>query len=137
MDSEISRLIAEAFNEPPDYRAYLIGKRLSELYPSSSVLFACQSSFDLEAFAKGARGYISAEPAVFAHYVTRWQGPSRRLKTWVETAFFNVQWKGNYIDVLYISWSAYGSNYRYHWTLRNRRKSPKHFSGPFVSSALR
>jgi AAA+ superfamily predicted ATPase len=119
--------IKDALHNPSDYIAYHVGRELAQLHPGKAILEGMDGSFDLEEYVCANKCALVHETAIFNHLRTDWPGSGRKLKDVVENSWLNVLWRGQLLDVLFLSFSEGCYRARHHWIVAEDRKLAEEF----------
>jgi AAA+ superfamily predicted ATPase len=117
----IENFIKDALYKPNDYIAYHVGRALAELHPGKVIIEGKTGYFDLEAFVRAEKCSIVEESSVFNHIRTNWEGPGKDLRQDVEDSWLNVLWRGQLLDIVFITWAENCYRSRHHWIVAESR----------------
>jgi ATPase family associated with various cellular activities (AAA) len=109
---DLSDFISDALLQPPTHITYYVSRRLAELRPGKAIVEGENHSFDLPAFAHADQGSAVTQSSVHVQNSTVWVGSGNPHRRDTENGWFNVLWRGHFIDVIYLKWSD--CDYR-HW----------------------
>ena len=113
----IENFISTALCYPSDYVAYHVSKELAELYPEKAIVHGETVSFDLDAYLRAGLCELVEEPGLHQQFKTLWRGPGEDLRRDAENAWFNVFWRGCFLEVLFVTWTDDGCKSRSHWII--------------------
>ena len=125
----IENFISTALSYPSDYISYHVSRELAELYPDKAIIDGESCSFDLEDYVRAERCEMVGESAVFNHVPTGWRGPGKKLWRRAENAWFNIFWRGHFLDVIFITWTDEGCKARHHWIVAETKEVAEEFFG--------
>jgi len=114
--------IRDALHEPSDYVAYHVSRELAELHPEKTIVEGRNWEFDLEAFARAGQCSVVEEKSVFHHTITNWEGTGKKQTERIENSWLNVLWKGELLEVVFITWSEACRRIRHQWIVADTRK---------------
>ncbi|HEU4432984.1 MAG TPA: ATP-binding protein [Pyrinomonadaceae bacterium] len=123
----IENFIRDALYKPNDYIAYHVGRELAELYPGKTVLEGRNCYFDLEEFVCAEKCSVIEEKSIFHHVKTEWMGLGKPQREQVENSWLNVLWKGQLLDVIFMTWTEDGYRWRHHWIVAEEKKLAEDF----------
>ena len=123
----IEDFIRDALHQPSDYIAYHVGRELAELHPGKTILEGRNWEFDLEAFVRAGKCSVVEQKSVFSHTTSDWRNPGKRPKQRIENAWLNVLWRGELLDVLFITWAEACHRMRHHWIVADTREIAEKF----------
>ncbi|HEX5702666.1 MAG TPA: ATP-binding protein [Pyrinomonadaceae bacterium] len=123
----LENFIEEALHQPNDYVAYHIGRELAKLHPEKAIIEGDTGSFDLEAFARAEKCAIVHETSLFNHIKTEWVAPEKPARHWIENSWLNVLWKGNLLDVVFVTFTSGCYLVRHHWIVADEREVADEF----------
>ncbi|HSS18826.1 MAG TPA: ATP-binding protein [Pyrinomonadaceae bacterium] len=107
--------IKDAHYKPNEYIAYYVGRELSRRHPEKAVLEGETGYFDLEAFVRAEKCAVVSEASVFNQIKTDWTTPEKELRTRIPNSWLNVLWKGQLLDVIFLTFSEGCYPTRHHW----------------------
>lgn len=123
----LENFIKEALDQPRDYVAYHIGRELAELHPGKVIIEGDTGSFDLEAFARAGKCSIVHETLLFNHLKTEWMGPGKPLRHTIGNSWTNILWKGNLLDVVFVTFTEGCYPSRHFWIVSDEQKLAEDF----------
>src|ERR1700752_451818 len=124
---DIENFIREALHKPNDYIGYHVGRELAELHPDKAIIEGRTSYFDLNAFVRDGRCSVVEQKSVFHHVTIDWEGSGRKLKQEIQNSWLNVLWKGQLLDVVFITWVEGYYTRRHHWIVADDRQTAECF----------
>jgi len=124
---DIENFIREALHKPNDYIGYHVGRELAELHPDKAIIEGRTSYFDLNAFVRDGRCSVVEQKSVFHHVTMDWEGSGRKLKQEIQNSWLNVLWKGQLLDVVFITWVEGYYTRRHHWIVADDRQTAECF----------
>ncbi|HZS48950.1 MAG TPA: ATP-binding protein [Blastocatellia bacterium] len=119
--------ISEALCEPTDFKGYNISRKLSELYKNRAIVEGESYSFNLAAYEKAGQCSIVNESSVHNQVTTGWEGVGKKLSLERENTWLNVLWRGELLDVVFVSWYEGSCKTRYHWIIADTETIAKDF----------
>jgi AAA+ superfamily predicted ATPase len=125
----IENFIKDALHKPNDYIAYHVGRELAELHPGKAVLEGETGYFGLEAFVRAGKCSVVQETSIFNHIKTAWDGPGKVPEQSIENSWLNVLWKGNLLEVVFVTYTQRCYPSRHHWIVADNRKLAEKFFG--------
>ncbi len=123
----IQQLITEALNLPNNAIAYHISQELAAIYPQKILLEGNDSTFNLEKYAEANLCQIQYDSSIRNQILTGWDGMENHLYKYTENAKFEVQWQGEKLDVILISWQSGFCKIRYYWILADSKELAESF----------
>lgn len=123
----IEDFIKDALEHPRDYIAYHVGRELAQLHPGKTILEGEEALFDLEEYALAEQCALVHETALFNHRRTEWQGPTQKPKDTIANSWLNILWRGQLLDVLYLTFTEDCYRSRYHWIVAADRALAEDF----------
>jgi AAA+ superfamily predicted ATPase len=123
----IENFIENALHKPSDYIAYHVARELAELHPGKSILEGRTGYFDLESFVRAEKCAVVEHKSVFRHVKTEWMGIGKKQRAQIENAWLNVLWKGQLLDVVFITWAQDCYRRRHHWIVADEQKLAAEF----------
>lgn len=123
----IEDFIKDALHNPTDYISYHVGRELAKLHPDKAILEGHDGSFDLEEYVCAERCALVHETSIFNQRRTEWQEPGKKLREVFENSWLNVLWRGQLLDVLYLTYSESCYRGRHHWIIAADRKVAEEF----------
>jgi SpoVK/Ycf46/Vps4 family AAA+-type ATPase len=123
----IEDFIKDALLNPNDYIAYHVGRELAKLHPGKAILEGHDGSFDLEEYVYAEKCALVHETSVFNHQRTQWEEPGKKLEEVFQNSWLNVLWRGQLLDVLYLTYSECCHRGRHHWIIAEDRKVAEEF----------
>jgi hypothetical protein len=123
----LNNFISEALCNPTDYISYSVSERLGEMFAGKAVVEGESDYFDLEGYARAGQCSVVRERGVHGQFSTQWQGARHRLKREAENAWFNVLWRGQLFEVVFITWTESGYRSRFHWIVADTREAAEGF----------
>ena len=118
----IEDFIRDALHQPYDYTGYYVGRELAELHPDKTIVEGRNWEFDLEAFVRAEQCSVVAQRSVFGNTSTTWVGKGKPRTQRIENAWLNVLWKGELLDVVFVTWTERGFRVRHHWIVADGQK---------------
>src|SRR5690348_11076194 len=100
----IETLIKDALCSPTDAITYSISQRLASWQAGRAMLEGDDCSFDLETYAEGGECAIRKKPFIHSQAASGWCGPGEGLWERAENAWYEVEWQGHSLEVLFVSW---------------------------------
>ncbi|MDQ2730161.1 MAG: AAA family ATPase [Armatimonadota bacterium] len=122
-------LIGEALLLPKNATAYSVTQELCARYPGKGITYG-SGTFDWESFLEGQQCTTEPMPGVLEQLLTSWNGKGNGLSHHAENGWYQVQWQGNKLDVLLLSWHAdslSSCKTRYYWILAEDRSTSEAF----------
>jgi len=101
---EMAYLVDEALNQPFSLTGYTVCRRLAALFPERTVLQV--ADFDLEEYARDGQCALHLAEIPFAETLTHWHDPAHPLETALRNAWLQIDWRGNHLEALQLSWGA-------------------------------
>jgi DNA replication protein DnaC len=123
----IENFIRDALHQPHDYVAYHVARELAELHPEKTILEGTDWEFDLEAFVRAGKCSVVEQKSVLHHTRVDWDGRGKKLKPRTQNAWLNVLWKGELLDVVFITWSESCYRIRHQWIVSDRSEVAEQF----------
>ncbi len=123
----IQQLITEALNLPTNAIAYHVSQELAAIYPQKELIEGNDSTFNLEKYAEANLCQIQYDSSICNQILTGWDGMSNHLYKYTENAKFEVQWQGEKLDVILMSWQSGYCKIRYYWILADSRELAESF----------
>ena len=123
----IENFITDALYKPNDYIAYHVGRELAELHPGKAIIEGETGYFDLEAFVRADKCSVVHETSIFNHIKSAWNGPGKDPTQNVENSWLNVLWRGELLDVVFVTWADGRYRSRHHWIVAHSRKLAEDF----------
>ena len=123
----IQQLITEALSLPTNAIAYHISQELAAIYPSKFLLEGKDTTFNLEKYAEANLCQIQHHSSIHNQILTGWDGMENHLYKYTENAEFAVQWQGQQLDVLLMSWQEGYCRTRYYWILADNQELAEKF----------
>lgn len=123
----IENFIREALYKPNDYIGYHVGRELAELHPDKTIIEGRTMYFDLAAFVRDERCSVVEQKSVFHHVTLDWEGAGKKLRQDVQNSWLNVLWKGQLLDVVFITWVEGYYTRRHHWIVADDRETAESF----------
>lgn len=119
--------IRDALNQPNDYVAYHVGRALAELHPDKAILEGETGYFDLEGFVRAEECSVVHETSLFNHIKTDWYGPDIPPKQSIQNSWLNVLWRGQLLDVVFITYARGCYPSRHHWIVADSKEIAEGF----------
>src|SRR6267154_3485636 len=119
--------ISETLCEPTDFKGYNVSRRLAELYKDKTVVEGNSYAFDLAAYEKAGQCSVVNESSVHNQVTTVWEGVGKDLSHQTENTWLNILWRGQLLDVLFVSWFEGGCKTRYHWIIADTKEMADDF----------
>lgn len=123
----IENFITDALHKPNDYISYHVGRLLAELHPGKEIITGESGFFDLEAFVRAGKCSIVCEQSVFHHIRTDWNGPGKQPLRFIENSWLNVLWKGQFLDVVLVTYTQRCYPSRHHWIVAETQAVAEEF----------
>lgn len=123
----LNNFISETLCHPTDYISYSVSEKLAQMFPGRAVVEGESCQFNLGEYARAGLCSLVGEGSVHAQFATSWRGRGRSLERHAENAWFNVLWRGQMLDVLYVTWTESGYRTRYHWIVADTRETAEEF----------
>lgn len=123
----IQQLVTEALSLPNNAIAYHISQELAAIYPKKVLLEGNDSTFNLENYAGANLCQIQYDTSIHNQILTGWDGMENHLYKHTENAKFEVQWQGEKLDVLLMSWQEGFCKTRYYWILADSQELAESF----------
>ncbi|HEV2864718.1 MAG TPA: AAA family ATPase [Pyrinomonadaceae bacterium] len=123
----LNNFISETLCHPTDYISYSVSEKLAGMFPGRAVVEGESGYFNLDDYARAGLCSLVGEGSVHAQFVTSWQGRGQPLERETENGWFNVLWRGQMLDVLYVTWTESGYRSRYHWIVADTRETAEEF----------
>lgn len=123
MKSTHESLIGGALLLSKNVIAYSVTQKLSALYPGKAIIHG-SGTFDWEDCLEGQQCKAEPLPGVLEQIVTDWAGKGKGLSHEAENGWYQVEWQGNSLEVLLLSWHTDGMGScksRYYWILGEDR----------------
>ena len=117
----IENFIRDALYKPNDYIAYHVGRELAELHPGKSIIEG-RGYFDLDEFVRDEKCSVIEEKSIFHHVTTEWMGNGRKQRDHIVNSWLNVLWKGQLLDVIFISWNDGCFRRRHYWIVADQKQ---------------
>jgi hypothetical protein len=122
-----NNFISEALCNPTDHISYYVSEKLGEMFDGRAVVEGESDNFDLEGYARAGLCAVVCERGVHGQFSTEWRGAGRKLRREAQNAWFNVLWRGQMLDVLYVTWTESGYRSRFHWIVADTRQTAEDF----------
>lgn len=119
--------IKDALHKPTDYVAYHVGRELAELHPDKAILAGETGYFDLEGFVRAEECSVVHETSIFNHIKTDWYGPDTPPKQSIQNSWLNVLWRGQLLDVVFITYTRSCYPSRHHWIVADNKEIAEGF----------
>ena len=119
--------IGEALRSPTDYISYSVSERLGQMFAGKAVVEGESDYFDLEAYERAGLCAVARERGVHGQFSTQWCGAGRKLKREAQNAWFNVLWRGQLLEVVFVTWTESGYRSRFHWIVADTREVAEKF----------
>jgi len=104
---EMVYLVDEALNQPFSLTGYTVCRRLAALFPERTVLQV--ADFDPEEYARDGQCALHLAEIPFAETLTWWHDPAQPLKTALQNAWLQIDWRGHHLEALQLSWIVGGN----------------------------
>jgi hypothetical protein len=114
---EIGDLFRIALELPPNAIGYHVSKELAKRFPERAIVFGTEYGFELEDYVRAMECPFHADPDVFQHIETDWEGVGRGASQKTASGWYRVQWQGRGLEVGLLSWNEGNCTRRYHWIL--------------------
>ncbi|OUL21142.1 ATPase [Nostoc sp. T09] len=124
---KIQQLITAALSLPNNAIAYHISQELAAIYPKKVLLEGNDSTFNLEKYAEADLCHIQYNSSNHNQILTGWDGMENHLYKYTENAEFEVQWQGQKLDILLMSWQEGYCKTRYYWILADSKELVENF----------
>ncbi|MDZ8049948.1 MAG: AAA family ATPase [Aulosira sp. ZfuVER01] len=124
---KIQQLITEALSLPNNAIAYHISQELAAIYPKKVLLEGNDSTFNLEKYAEANLCQIQYNSSIHNQILTGWDGMENQVYKHTENAEFEVQWQGQKLDILLMSWQEGYCKTRYYWILADNKELAESF----------
>jgi AAA+ superfamily predicted ATPase len=119
--------ISETLCDPTDFKGYNVSRRLAELYKNKTVIEGNSYAFDLAAYENARQCTVINESSVHNQVTTEWEGVGKNLSRRRENTWLNILWRGQLLDVLFVSWYEDGCKTRYHWIIADTKEMAEEF----------
>src|SRR4030095_392794 len=119
--------IKDALYNPSDCVAYHVGRELAQLHPGKTILEGEDGLFDLEEYVRAEKCALVHETSIFNQISTEWRGSGRKPADVIENSWLNVLWRGQLLDVLFLTFSEDGCPLRHHWIVADERPVAEDF----------
>jgi AAA+ superfamily predicted ATPase len=119
---DIQQLVTEALRLPNNAIAYHISQALIGIYPQKALLEGEDDTFNLEKYADATLCQIQSDRSIYNQILTYWDGMEDRSYKYTENAKFEVQWQGEKLDIILMSWQAGYCKTRYYWILADTQE---------------
>jgi AAA+ superfamily predicted ATPase len=123
----IQQLIIEALSLPNNAIAYHVSQELAAIYPRKELLEGKDSTFNFEKYAEANLCQIQYNSSIHNQILTSWDGMENHLYKYTENAEFEVQWQGQKLDILLMSWQEGYCKTRYYWILADNKEFAERF----------
>jgi AAA+ superfamily predicted ATPase len=114
---DMKHLIIEALKLPTNAIAYYMSQQLSTFYSNKACIEGSDCSFDLEGYVAENDCTLKKHVVVHNQIKTGWNGTKIQAYERAENVFFEVNWQGQQLDVLLMSWAEGWSHTTYYWIL--------------------
>ncbi|HEV3167069.1 MAG TPA: ATP-binding protein [Isosphaeraceae bacterium] len=123
------QLFTEALSNPSHAIAYHVSRQLADAYPGRAILEGAECVFDVERFARA--GLCQLRPDLSNHnqFWTTWN-PETGVATGARHAWFEVEWKGHWLDVILMNWD--GCWDQHFWVVADSRPIAERFFADVV-----
>ncbi len=111
----LENFFKDALSRHTDYISYYVNRKLAEMNPGRAVLYSDTDVFDLESYARAGKCSLTTDTSVFNLFKSEWRGKGKRIKREAESAWFNVLWNGQLLDVVFLTWTDEGYKSRHFW----------------------
>jgi hypothetical protein len=106
MKDSIDAALVQALREPPSAIAYALGARLSARFPDLAVFDTSSSLFDVLAYSSTGRCTAMPHKAIYAQIDHELVTPEEPLATRLTQAWLDVEWEGERLQVVTLSFHA-------------------------------
>ena len=124
---DLKELINEALSLSSDEISYFVSRELARLHADKTIIEASFPCFDLVDYAKAELCSVVAAPRVFNKARIEWSASGEELIEEPENGLFNVLWRGQLLDVLFLTYHSEGYRDRHHWIVADERKLAEEF----------
>lgn len=125
---EIGTLFRAALELPANAIGYHVNKELAHLFPERAILFGTEYGFELEEYVRAMECPFQADPSVFQHIKTSWNGHGRGVSQTNASGWYRVQWEENRsLEIGLLSWNEGNCEQRYHWILAPTQEIAERF----------
>lgn len=101
---EMAYLVDDALHQPFSLIGYTVCRRLAALFPERAVLQ--MQEFDVAEYVRDRQCAMHLAGIPFAETLTCWGGPEHPLETAVQNAWLRIDWRGERLEALQLSWNA-------------------------------
>ncbi len=104
-----------------------ITQELTDRFPDRAILFGTDYSFELEEYLHTMECPCEADPKVFQHVTTEWEGTGLGVTRETTSGWYRIQWEGHSLEVGLLTWSDDGCEQRHHWILAPTQRIAEKF----------
>jgi AAA+ superfamily predicted ATPase len=112
---------------PSDSVAYFVSRELSQLHSDKAIIEASFYTFDLVDYAKAELCSMVGATTVFNKCCIDWETWGEEFKEEPENGYFNILWRGQLLDILFVTWTTEGYRNRHYWIIADDRKIAEEF----------
>jgi AAA+ superfamily predicted ATPase len=124
---EIETLFRHALQMSVNAIGRHVTQELADRFPERAILFGTDYAFELEEYVRTMECPCEADPNVFQHIATEWEGHGLGVTRETASGWYRVQWEGQNLEIGLLSWTDGSSDQRYHWILAPRREIAEKF----------
>jgi hypothetical protein len=124
---DLKEVIIEALSLPSDSVAYFVSRELSQLHSDKAIIEASFYTFDLVDYAKAELCSMVGATTVFNKCCIDWETWGEEFKEEPENGYFNILWRGQLLDILFVTWTTEGYRNRHYWIIADDRKIAEEF----------
>jgi AAA+ superfamily predicted ATPase len=119
--------IRDALEQPRDYVAYHVGRKLAKLHPDKTIIEGEDWSFDLEDYVRAEKCAVVEETSFFPQTRVQREDSEKKLSERYLNVWLNVLWRGQLFDLLYITYTEGCYRTRHHWIIADDKKFAEDF----------
>lgn len=124
---EIETLFRNALQMSVNAIGRHVTQELSDRYSDKAILFGTEYTFELEEYLQTMEFPCEADPNVFQHVTTEWEGQGEELSRETASGWYRIRWQGHPIEVGLLSWTDGSCEQRYHWIVASTRALAERF----------
>ena len=127
MPIEPAGVIQHGLKQPTTAMTNVISGSLTTLYSDRAILESSDGSFDVSEFADDGHCQLRCRTDVHSQIDTHWQGPGKGLSRSPENAWLDIEWEGERLEVVTITWNEFHVQRTKHWIIAERADVAERF----------
>lgn len=125
--ADTADFLQSALSQPPDAIGYAVSRALANAFLDKGIVAAGACAFDLDEYAGAGECWARVKPGLHSRLLTEWQGKEHGLGESADSAWHVVEWQGQTLEVVSLSWTTGFHRQGYVWILADSKEVAETF----------